>query len=147
MQSMIAKCTSSLLLIVAVLILSPCANALEASDAVKVTPLMKTGTTWEGRQIVYPQGKAEVTALRVEIAPRRRNRLALAYRTLLRGHAGRNAPGDPQRWSASRFCMRAMRWPRLWIRRTLDAMWGRLPVRLVVFYAGVKGGIDTVKGK
>lgn len=44
------------------------ASALDNSSAVKVTPLLKTSTSWDGQPIVYPQGQAEVTALIVEIA-------------------------------------------------------------------------------
>jgi quercetin dioxygenase-like cupin family protein len=44
------------------------ASALDNSASVKVTPLLKTTTSWDGKPIVYPQGQAEVTALIVEIA-------------------------------------------------------------------------------
>lgn len=43
------------------------ASALDNSTAVKVTPLLKTTTSWDGKPLVYPQGQAEVTALIVEI--------------------------------------------------------------------------------
>jgi len=48
-----------------------CTNilALDASEAVNVLPLLKTATSWDGQSIVYPQGKAEITAMQVEIAP------------------------------------------------------------------------------
>jgi quercetin dioxygenase-like cupin family protein len=45
------------------------ASALDATPSVKVTPLMKTTTSWNGVPIVYPAGQAQVTALIVEIAP------------------------------------------------------------------------------
>ena len=45
------------------------AFALDATATVKVTPLLKTETTWSGIPIVYPAGPAEVTAIIVEIAP------------------------------------------------------------------------------
>lgn len=44
------------------------ASALDNSASVKVTPLLKTSTSWDGKPLVYPQGQAEVTALIVEIA-------------------------------------------------------------------------------
>jgi quercetin dioxygenase-like cupin family protein len=44
------------------------ASAIDNSAAVKVTPLLKTTQSWDGKPIVYPQGQAEVTALIVEIA-------------------------------------------------------------------------------
>ncbi|WP_295389764.1 cupin domain-containing protein [uncultured Thiodictyon sp.] len=45
------------------------AAALDASATVQVTPLLKTTTTWNGAPLAYPSGPAEVTALLVEIAP------------------------------------------------------------------------------
>ena len=43
--------------------------AFEPSAAVKVTPLLETTTTWEGKQIVYPEGTAQITGLAIELAP------------------------------------------------------------------------------
>ncbi|WP_313913559.1 cupin domain-containing protein [Tahibacter sp.] len=45
------------------------AMALEPSATLKVTPLLKTTTSWDGKPIVYPGGQAEVSALVIEIAP------------------------------------------------------------------------------
>jgi quercetin dioxygenase-like cupin family protein len=45
------------------------AAALDARNGVRVTPLAKETTSWDGRPIVYPKGQAEMTALLVEIAP------------------------------------------------------------------------------
>lgn len=45
------------------------ASALDATTTVKVTPLLKTDTTWSGTPIAYPVRQAEVTAIIVEIAP------------------------------------------------------------------------------
>ena len=45
------------------------ALAVNENSAVKVTVLLKTTSDWDGKQIVYPQGQAELTALLVEIAP------------------------------------------------------------------------------
>ncbi len=45
------------------------ALALDGNTALKVTPLLKTTTSWDGKPIVYPKGRGEVTALIVEIAP------------------------------------------------------------------------------
>lgn len=58
-----------LLVAVSALILPFSAFALDASAVVKVTPLLKTTTSWDGKQIVYPAGQGEVTAIIVEIAP------------------------------------------------------------------------------
>jgi quercetin dioxygenase-like cupin family protein len=48
--------------------LSAC--ALDQNTAIKVTPLLKTTTSWDGKPIVYPKGQSEVTALIIEIAPK-----------------------------------------------------------------------------
>jgi quercetin dioxygenase-like cupin family protein len=45
------------------------ASASDESTALKVTPLLKTTTSWDGKPIVYPKGPGEVTALIVEIEP------------------------------------------------------------------------------
>jgi quercetin dioxygenase-like cupin family protein len=46
------------------------ASASDESTALKVTPLLKTTTSWDGKPIVYPKGPGEVTALIVEIEPK-----------------------------------------------------------------------------
>ena len=43
--------------------------AVGENSAVKVTQLLKTTSGWDGKQIVYPEGQAELTALLIEIAP------------------------------------------------------------------------------
>ena len=45
------------------------ASALDDKIALKVTQLLKTTTSWDGKQIVFPKGQGEVTTLIVEIAP------------------------------------------------------------------------------
>jgi quercetin dioxygenase-like cupin family protein len=45
------------------------AYSIEASDSVKVTPLLKTQQTWDGKPIVYPTGTAEITGILIEVAP------------------------------------------------------------------------------
>lgn len=50
------------------LLLSGPSQALDASSAVKVTPLLKTSSSWDGQQIIYPEGQGEVTALVIELA-------------------------------------------------------------------------------
>jgi quercetin dioxygenase-like cupin family protein len=43
--------------------------ALDNSAVVKVTPLLKTTTSWDNKPIIYPEGDAQITGLIVEIAP------------------------------------------------------------------------------
>jgi quercetin dioxygenase-like cupin family protein len=45
------------------------AHAIEPSQSVRVTPLLKTTQTWNGAPIKYPEGQAEITSLMIEIAP------------------------------------------------------------------------------
>jgi len=51
------------------LLLSLEAAALDAANDIKVTPLAKETTSWDGTPITYPQGQAEMTALLIEIGP------------------------------------------------------------------------------
>jgi quercetin dioxygenase-like cupin family protein len=59
----------TVLICVAAALLPLSAPAIEPSQTVKVTQLLKTTTSWNGAPIKYPQGQAEVTSLLVEIAP------------------------------------------------------------------------------
>ena len=45
------------------------AYSLEQSASVNVTTVLKSETSWDGKPIEYPSGKAEVTGMVVEIAP------------------------------------------------------------------------------
>lgn len=45
------------------------AHALDQSALVKVSTILKTETSWDGKPIEYPSGKAEITGMVVEIAP------------------------------------------------------------------------------
>jgi quercetin dioxygenase-like cupin family protein len=57
-------------LICCVVVLLPFgAQAIEPSQTIKVTPLLKTTQSWNGAPIRYPEGQAEISALLVEIAP------------------------------------------------------------------------------
>ena len=43
--------------------------ALEQSSSVKVSTILKAESSWDGKPIEYPVGKAEVTGMVIEIAP------------------------------------------------------------------------------
>lgn len=45
------------------------AHALEESASIKASTILKTETSWDGKPIEYPTGKAEITGMLVEIAP------------------------------------------------------------------------------
>ena len=51
------------------LMLQPIALALEPSAQVKASTVLKTETSWDGKPIVYPSGKPEISGLVVELAP------------------------------------------------------------------------------
>jgi quercetin dioxygenase-like cupin family protein len=53
----------------AVTLLPLVAQAIEPSQTVKVTQLLKTTQTWNGTPIRYPEGQAEITGVMIEIAP------------------------------------------------------------------------------
>jgi quercetin dioxygenase-like cupin family protein len=61
--------TAKVLLLALALTLPFRAAALDSSAGVKVTPILKTGSSWNGAPITYPGGTAEVTGLLLEIAP------------------------------------------------------------------------------
>ena len=61
--------TRTVLICVVAALLPFGARAVEPSQSVKVTQLLKTTTSWNGVPIKYPQGQAEITSLMVEIAP------------------------------------------------------------------------------
>ncbi len=44
------------------------ALALDASQSITVTPLLKTTSSWNGAPLTYPSGNAEITGMVVEIA-------------------------------------------------------------------------------
>lgn len=45
------------------------AHSLEESASIKASTILKTETSWDGKPIEYPSGKAEITGMLVEIAP------------------------------------------------------------------------------
>lgn len=52
-----------------VLVCHSMAHALDQSALVKVSTVLKTETSWDGKPIEYPSGQAEITGMVVEIAP------------------------------------------------------------------------------
>ena len=45
------------------------AYSLEESASIKASTILKTETSWDGKPIEYPTGKAEITGMVVEIVP------------------------------------------------------------------------------
>jgi len=54
---------------IGLLLFQQAAWSLEPSTSVKITPVLKTENSWDGKPIVYPKGQAEITGVLVEIAP------------------------------------------------------------------------------
>lgn len=120
------------------------AFALDQGASVKVIPLLKTGESWNGAPIVYPEGKAEITALWVEIAPGGEtgwHRHAVpSFAMLLEGRLEVTLKdGRVKRLQAGEALAEVIN----------TAHNGRnvggTPVKLVVFYAGVAGQTLTSK--
>lgn len=44
------------------------ARALDPAPKLQVTPVLKTSSSWDDKQIVYPDGRSEVTGLVIELA-------------------------------------------------------------------------------
>jgi quercetin dioxygenase-like cupin family protein len=63
------KILKNLFLFIGLVSISGSIVALEASDVIKATPMLKTQDTWYGQEIVYPEGKAEMTGVVIEMAP------------------------------------------------------------------------------
>lgn len=61
------KACSSVLLALA--LLPSLAAAFDNTTTLKVTPLLKSTTSWDGRPLAWPAGPAEASALTIEIAP------------------------------------------------------------------------------
>ena len=130
--------------VLALLLFSPIvALAVDQSSAVKVTSLLKTTSGWDGKQIVYPEGQAEMTALLVEIAPGESTGWhqhpvpsfgflleGTLEITLMDGRVKRMEPGEA-------------------LSEVTDTMHigravSKTPVKIVVFYAGAIGKALTI---
>ena len=130
--------------VLALLLFSPIvALAVDQSSAVKVTSLLKTTSGWDGKQIVYPEGQPEMTALLVEIAPGESTGWhqhpvpsfgflleGTLEITLMDGRVKRMEPGEA-------------------LSEVTDTMHigravSKTPVKIVVFYAGAIGKALTI---
>ena len=130
--------------VLAVLLLWPIvALAVDQNSAVKVTSLLKTTSGWDGKQIVYPEGQAEMTALLVEIAPGESTGWhqhpvpsfgflleGTLEITLMDGRVKRMEPGEALSEVTDT----------MHIGRVLS----KTPVKIVVFYAGAIGKALTI---
>lgn len=118
--------------------------ALDPAPGVRVTPLLKETSSWDGKPIVYPQGQAEVTSLLIEIAPGAETGVhshpvpSFAY--LMEGTLEVTADdGRVKRLHAGDALAEVVNRPHN------GRNVGTTPVRIVVFYMGAVGTSLTVK--
>jgi quercetin dioxygenase-like cupin family protein len=120
------------------------ALGLEQSATVKVLTVMNTESSWNGKPIEYPSGKAEVTGMVVEISPGGETGWHLhpvpSFRIVLEGELELQLiTGAVKRLKAGEAVAEVVN--TLHNGRNL----GQVPVKLVVFYIGSVGIKQTVK--
>lgn len=120
------------------------AQALEPAAALAVTTILRAETSWDGKPIVYPEGRAEITGMVVEIAPGGETGWHLhpvpSFGMLLEGELEvRLRTGESRRIRAGEALAE--------VTNTLHngRNVGAVPVRIVVFYAGAVGQKLSVK--
>lgn len=120
------------------------AQALEPAAALAVTTILRAETSWDGKPIVYPEGRAEITGMVVEIAPGGETGWHLhpvpSFGMLLDGELEvRLKTGESRRIRAGEALAE--------VTNTLHngRNVGAVPVRIVVFYAGAVGQKLSVK--
>lgn len=120
------------------------AQALEPAAALTVTTILRAETSWDGKPIVYPEGRAEITGMVVEIAPGGETGWHLhpvpSFGMLLEGELEvRLKTGESRRIRAGEALAE--------VTNTLHngRNVGAVPVRIVVFYAGAVGQKLSVK--
>ncbi|MBS1186355.1 MAG: hypothetical protein H6R04_373 [Burkholderiaceae bacterium] len=138
MQTRIAPVLKQLCLAVALMSLSSFASALEPNAAVKAETLLKTTSTWDGQPIAWPQGKAELTAMRIEIAPGAETGWHAhgvpSFAVMLEGTLEVSlADGRVKRLQAGDVLAEVVNTTHI------GHNIGTMPVRLVVFYTGIAG--------
>ena len=120
------------------------ALCLEQSSTVKVLTVLNTESSWNGKPIEYPSGKAEVTGMVVEISPGGETGWHLhpvpSFGIVLEGELELQLiTGAVKRLKAGEAVAEVVN--TLHNCRNL----GQVPVKLVVFYIGSVGIKQTVK--
>src|SRR5262245_226772 len=120
------------------------ALSLEQSAAVKVSTVLKTENSWDGQPIKYPDGKAEISAVVVEIAPGGETGWHLhtvpSFGMVLEGELEVQLKNGAVTHLKSGEALAE-------VVNTLHngRNVGRVPVKLVVFYAGSVGQAVTIR--
>lgn len=122
----------------------PLAQALEPSASVKASTVLKTETSWDGKPIEYPSGKAEVTGMVIEILPGGETgwhyHTVPSFALVLEGELEVHLKsGEVKRLQAGDALAEVVNTVHIG-RNT-----GSVPAKLVVFYAGVVGQKLTVR--
>ena len=120
------------------------AFALEQSASVKVTRLLQSPTSWNGAALAYPSGQAEVTAMLIEIAPGAETGWHLhpvaSFAYILEGELEVSLKdGSVKHLEAGQALAEVVN--TLHNGRNV----GKVPLKLVVFYAGASNSTLTVK--
>jgi quercetin dioxygenase-like cupin family protein len=134
----------SLFLVILVMMLQEGAYAIDASASVKASTLLKADSSWDGKPIEYPAGKAEVTAMVIEIAPGAETGWHLhpvpSFGMLLEGELEVQLKnGSVKRLKSGEALVEVVN--TLHNGRNV----GAVPVKIVVFYAGAVGQKLSVK--
>lgn len=138
------KIASYFCIVVWALVCQPTAFALETSTAVKASVILKADTSWDGKPIIYPEGKPEITGMIIEIVPGGETGWHLhpvsSFGLVLEGDLEvQLKSGAVKRLKAGEALAEVIN--TLHNGRNL----GSIPVKLVVFYAGAVGQKLTVK--
>jgi quercetin dioxygenase-like cupin family protein len=120
------------------------AHALEQSASVKATTILKTDSSWNGAPLAYPEGKAEITGMLIEIAPGGETgwhlHPVMSFGMVLEGDLQvQLKSGETKRFKAGDGLAEVVN--TLHNGRNV----GDGTVKLIVFYAGSVGGKLTVK--
>ena len=118
--------------------------ALENTSAVSVRPVLKSSSSWDGKALAYPAGQAEITGIMVEIAVGGEtgwhSHPVPSFGMVLEGELEIELKsGERKRMKAGDTIAEVV--------NTLHngRNTGTVPVKLLVFYAGVVGSPLTVK--
>lgn len=120
--------------------------AFEASEALKVTPLLKATTSWDGAALKYPEGEAEITGLQIEIAVGAETGWHLhpvsSFGMVLEGELEVSLrDGRKKLMKAGESLAEVVN------TEHNGRNVGKVPVKLLVFYAGAKGVPLTIKSE
>lgn len=129
-----------------VLVFSLPAFSLEQTATVNVTTILKAENSWDGKPLVYPQGKPEITGMLIEIAPGGETGWHLhpvpSFGMVLQGELEVQLKnGDIKRLTSGDALAEVVN--TLHNGRNV----GTVPVKIVVFYAGAVGQALSVKEK